>query len=1042
VALATRIRSLALWQVYLAVGALLCAAYVWVPPFAGSGPVFNLLGLSPVVAIVIGVRRHGGASAGPWRWFAIGFLLFWLGDLYTYSYPRLTGVEVPFPSLGDAAYVLVYPALMMGLLVLVRRRNPERDRAGAIDSLIITLGLALVSWIALIQPSLHDDQLSTVAKLVSIAYPIGDILLLAAAIRLTVDSGTRRPAFYLLVLSIVALLATDFAYGLVTLAGAYDGQVWLDVGWISFYLLWGAAALHPSMRALERAAPDRDVRLTPLRLVTLVCASLIAPVMALLQVIDKGDDQFVVNVAAIILFGLVVTRMAGLVRLQERSVARERILSSAGADLVAATSRADICDAALSAGRALAGDEVAVRLCLADADRVVVADAELAAGWHLTPATADALLTRGDGASRRLPPSALAELRVPETSTSALLLALSVRGETHGLLAIAGESRIPRALQSTLAALATEVSLALESAALTEEVHRRTSEARFGSLVQHASDLITVLDATGLVVYQSPSIERVLGYTPEELVGTRFERLLASGEEGRLPHVLTDPAIHASGTETLECSFRHKDGAVRQFEVLYTDLLDDENVHGVVLNSRDVSERKRFEDQLAHQAFHDPVTNLANRALFVERVRHAVPRARREGARLAVIFMDLDDFKTINDSLGHAAGDAVLLEIAKRLDGSIRPSDTAARFGGDEFAVLLEDVTSAQAAADTAERILAALAAPLRVEGKEVFVRCSLGISIAEGDAAAGADELIRNADAAMYIAKRDGKGGYRLFEPKMHEGVLERLELRADLQRAMTAGQLELYYQPLVNLSHGAVTGVEALLRWHHPQRGMLGPDTFIPLAEEMGLIVPIGRWVLREACREACQIQALLASDPPLSMSVNLSVKQLQHSDIAGDVSEALARSGLAAGSLTLEITESVLMTDTDIAVQRLGELKQLGVRIAMDDFGTGYSSLSYLSRFPVDILKMDRSFLRDGATPQTSVLASAVIALGETLQLEVVAEGIEYSEQWNGLRELGCASGQGFLFAEPMDTDDTLEYLRANAAEQPEPNGADAP
>ena len=302
---------------------------------------------------------------------------------------------------------------------------------------------------------------------------------------------------------------------------------------------------------------------------------------------------------------------------------------------------------------------------------------------------------------------------------------------------------------------------------------------------------------------------------------------------------------------------------MRQFEVLYTDLLDDENVHGVVLNSRDVSERKVFEDQLAHQAFHDPVTNLANRALFVERVRHAVPRARREGARLAVIFMDLDDFKTINDSLGHAAGDAVLLEIAKRLDASIRPSDTAARFGGDEFAVLLEDVNSAQAAADTAERILASLAAPLRLEGKELFVRCSLGISIVEGDAAAGADELIRNADAAMYIAKRDGKGGYRLFEPAMHEGVLERLELRADLQRAMTGGQLELYYQPLVDLSDGGVTGVEALLRWHHPERGMLGPDTFIPLAEEMGLIVPIGRWVLREACREASQIQTLLAAD-----------------------------------------------------------------------------------------------------------------------------------------------------------------------------------
>jgi diguanylate cyclase (GGDEF)-like protein len=422
-------------------------------------------------------------------------------------------------------------------------------------------------------------------------------------------------------------------------------------------------------------------------------------------------------------------------------------------------------------------------------------------------------------------------------------------------------------------------------------------------------------------------------------------------------------------------------------------------------------------------------------------VRHAVPRARREGSRLAVIFMDLDDFKTINDSLGHAAGDSVLLEIAKRLDASIRPSDTAARFGGDEFAVLLEDVGTAQDAADTAERILESLSVPLLLEGKELFVRCSLGISIADRESAGGADELIRNADAAMYIAKRDGKGGYRLFEPAMHEGVLERLELRADLQRAMTAGQLELYYQPLVNLSDGGVNGVEALLRWHHPERGMLGPDTFIPLAEEMGLIVPIGRWVLREACRQGHQIQRLLPHAPPLSMSVNLSVKQLQHSDIAADVRDALTESGLPANSLTLEITETVLMTDTDIAVQRLSELKELGVRLAMDDFGTGYSSLSYLSRFPVDILKMDRSFLRDGATPQTSLLASAVIALGETLQLEIVAEGIEFNEQWRGLRDLGCGSGQGFLFAQPMDADTTLEYLRT-AGLRPEPTGADAP
>jgi EAL domain-containing protein (putative c-di-GMP-specific phosphodiesterase class I) len=307
---------------------------------------------------------------------------------------------------------------------------------------------------------------------------------------------------------------------------------------------------------------------------------------------------------------------------------------------------------------------------------------------------------------------------------------------------------------------------------------------------------------------------------------------------------------------------------------------------------------------------------------------------------------------------------------------------------------------------------------------------------------------MIRNADAAMYIAKRDGKGGYRLFEPAMHEGVLARLELRADLQRAITNNQFELHYQPVVALGTGHASGVEALLRWRHPERGLVPPDQFIPFAEEIGLIVPIGRWVLREGCRQAVLMQRLLPSDPPLTMAVNLSVKQLQHSDIVADVRDALADSGLDPACLTLEITETVMMTDTDLAVQRLKELKDLGVRLAMDDFGTGYSSLSYLSKFPVDILKMDRSFLRDDATPETAGLATAVVSLGETLNLEVVAEGIELSEQWATLRDLGCDKGQGFYFARPMDSERVIEFLAtqdpaAPAPESPsEPPRADAP
>jgi len=1029
-----------LWWMFFVFGALVCALYVFVPPFKGSVLVINGLGLLGVLALIAGIRLYRPRARVAWWLFVLGVFLFWVGDVYTYGVRVLFNVTVPFPSFGDAVYLTMYPVLMVGIMLFVRRRNQRADGPGAVDALIMTLGLALVSGIILIAPYIHDNTLGLVPKLVSIGYPMGDIILLAAGIRLAVDGGKRRPAFYLLIAGIVSMLVTDDTYGVLTLHNAYDHQLWLDAGWMFFYLFWGAAALHPSMQELSDVEVDREPRLTPLRLALLAGATLVAPAIEIIKVVPtrNWDLLFVIGASAV-LFSLVVARMTGLVRQREKSVSRERALSAAGGLLVAATAPREIVTAALQAVADFGKDRVDARVCqiFGNEERAMALDVDgHLSDWAISEEVSGLLEVAGGFTVSTLPAHARAELRLPAGDDPALLLELRPAGPANAglVLVLAGEAADDEETRYALRTLAHQVALALSSAELSAEVHRQAGEARFATLVQNSSDLITVLDANNTVLYQSPSIERVLGYTVEEVTGRPFEQLLHSDEHGRLLRRLTDGAGATGRSEVIDCLLAHKDGTLRHFEILHADLLSDSAVGGIVLNGRDVSERKAFEDQLAHQAFHDPVTHLANRALFNERVRHAVARTLREGVGMAVLFVDLDDFKTVNDSLGHAVGDRVLLEVAHRISAAVRAADTAARFGGDEFAILLEDVHDPQAAVETAERILDSLGRPLQLDNNHLIIRASLGISVVEPGNASDADELIRNADAAMYIAKAEGKGGYRLFEPAMHDRVVARLALRADLQRALERDEFELHYQPLVRLQDEAVTGVEALLRWRHPERGLIPPFEFIPFAEESGLIVDIGRWVLREGCRQAKVLREQITSATLPTIGINLSVKQLFHSDIVNDVAGALAEAGLEPEALTLEITESVMMTDTELAISRLNELRALGVRLAMDDFGTGYSSLSSLSMLPLDILKMDRSLLAAGASPVTSGLASAVLSLGETFALEVVAEGIEYPEQSATLRELGCDTGQGFYFARPMEPGHLVTFLsqRADAAD----------
>ena len=552
----------------------------------------------------------------------------------------------------------------------------------------------------------------------------------------------------------------------------------------------------------------------------------------------------------------------------------------------------------------------------------------------------------------------------------------------------------------------------------------RSSEERFRSLVQNSVDVNMVVRADGTIAYESAAAERVLGVGPDERLNDSALEVIHPEDrafaERLFADVMRTPGAQVSG----EMRVRHADGSWRFIEAVLKNLLDDPAVGGVVVNYRDVTTRKGLEEELRRQAFHDSLTGLANRALFADRLEHALARTHRFGQSIAVLFIDLDDFKTVNDSLGHGEGDHLLIAVAERLVGAVRAGDTIARMGGDEFAVLIEDPVEAEAPLVVAQRLLAALEAPFERGAKELFVHASVGVATSTSRSQT-ADELLRDADVSMYMAKSNGKNRVELFVPSMHEAALARFALKADLERAVERGEFALVYQPIMHLATGQVAGVEALLRWHHPRRGLVGPTEFIPVAEETGLIIRLGRWVLEQACSQARAWDE--ETSTPLTMSVNVSARQVQAPGFVDEVAHVLATTGLAPARLTLELTESVLMQDVEQTASTLDALKQLGVRLAIDDFGTGYSSLTYLDRFPIDELKIDRSFVATMTTgPDQSALVRSILKLGETLHLETVAEGIEQADQLAELKTLGAGLGQGYYFAEPLSPDALSVFL----------------
>jgi diguanylate cyclase (GGDEF)-like protein/PAS domain S-box-containing protein len=571
----------------------------------------------------------------------------------------------------------------------------------------------------------------------------------------------------------------------------------------------------------------------------------------------------------------------------------------------------------------------------------------------------------------------------------------------------------------------------------------------FQLISENAADMIAVVDKNGRRLYNSPAYQKILGYAPEDLSGSHVDQIHPD-DRARVLGASEKAYITGRG-ERLEYRIRHKDGSWRVLESTASAIRGAKGeTEGLVVVNRDITERKQAEEMLAHNAFHDGLTNLANRTLLLDRLGRALATSRRHADfKFAVLFIDIDGFKVFNDSLGHAAGDGLLIQIAERLTAGLRRADTIsrprqseneeftlgdntlARPGGDEFAVLAEELRNPSDAIRVAERIQEKLALPFDVDSQEIVVTASIGIAFSN-NTSAEAQDVLRDAEIAMYRAKQTGKARCEVFDNAMHTGALKRLQLETDLRRAVDQGEFRVYYQPIVSLQDCRIVGFEALTRWQSPH-GLVMPNDFIPVADETGIILSINRQLLAEACQQLLSWQRLFPSDPPLSLSVNISPKQFAQPDLAAQIGQLLQDSGMHPRCVDLEITETIAMADAEKSAATLSRLKSLGVGLDIDDFGTGYSSLSRLQSFRVDTLKIDRVFVsRMDTDHETHEIVRVIIMLAHSLGLKVVAEGVETQTQLDLLKSLGCERAQGYLFSKPVDHETILKLLATNRSE----------
>ena len=952
-----------------------------------------------VGSVVYRVWREPDSERTPWVMLGSGAFVALLGAIARAVHSSIIGVDYAFPSPADVLTVTGYLLLISAIFRFSSLRSANSDRQATKDSLLDAVILAAAAWVVMfggvLSGYMQDGTVPIEARVLNGLYATMTVVLFAATARLAIGPGIRNASLILLGLASLAITVNDVLVLSEVNTSSASAVAVLSMG------LATASAVHPGASTITRPVSSVEANLSRVRIALLGVALLVVPTTLL-----ASELRGIMPNTMLLIAGTTILSVVFLLRLARLFRSNEELTTYLARE---------------------SADEKYRRLTEGSADVIVVIDKDDTVIFVTDNAEAvlgqieGGLLGRNvttifdDEASGRLDRMLGEARRVGDRSNGELLL------ECDGAMRWFGVDIRDRTDLAEIGGVVLNIRDIHDRHQSEQRVLR--SEARFRSLVQHSSDIVAIIDEDEFVTYVSPAVERVLGYQPSELLGTKVVDVL-SLDAVRDTSDLRDRLLSGETVERESIDIRTtaKDGSWRYLNVTVTDMTSDPAIAGIVLNVRDDTERLSLERNLRFQSSHDSLTALPNRSQLVDSLGDVLADTTRPDEMVGVMLLNLDDFKLVNDALGHAAGDQVLVEISDRLRTSIRISDSVARFGADEFAVLMTSFYAEHEAIELAERVLESIGYAMPTKGRSLKLSASIGIAY-DTDRTLSAEDLVKQADVAMYAAKDKGKGQVEVFDKEMLSQAGARLDLIEALRLAIEDEDLEVHYQPLVDLQTERIQGFEALVRWNRPGKGLVGPVGFIGVAEDTGLINALGLLVLSEA---ANQLSEWIDAGHDLYVSVNVSAVQLQQDTIVDDLTTCVAKAGLESHRVVLEITESVFARDKDLIADRLQHLRANGFRIAIDDFGTGYSSLQYLQQFEFDILKIDKSFVDRIETGEDDGVIETVISLGAKSQAITVAEGIESAGQARALRNMGCEVGQGYYYARPMPADKTANAL----------------